>query len=59
MVHTRSQGHPLSGSGEEDFKGFFLTYMGVAAILAMSPGLFEQLRSLHMKFEFNLPSGFR
>ena len=28
MVHTKSQGHLSSGSGEEDFKGFLL-YMGV------------------------------
>ena len=39
--------------------------MGMAAILVMWPGPFEQtfvpkfLRSLHMKFEFNWPSGFR
>ena len=39
--------------------------MGMAAILVTWPGTFEQtffspiLRSLHMKFEFNWPSGFR
>ena len=32
MLHTKSQGHRPSGSGEEDFKGV-LPYMGVAAIL--------------------------
>ena len=43
----------------------FLPYMGVAAILVMWPGPFWTnfcsaiLRSLHMKFEFNWPSGFR
>ena len=33
ILHTKSQGHRPSGSGE-DFKGF-LPYMGVAAILVM------------------------
>ena len=35
--------------------------MGVAAILVIWPEPFERsrvLRSLHMKFEFNWPSGF-
>ena len=34
MLHTKSQGHRPSGSGEDEFKGF-LPYMGVAAILVM------------------------
>ena len=34
MLHTKSQWHWPSGSGEEDFKGF-LPYMGVVAILVM------------------------
>ena len=38
--------------------------MDMAAILVMWPGLFEYfrstvLKSIHMKFEFNWPSGFR
>ena len=33
MLHTKSQGHQPSGSGE-DFKGF-LPYMGVSPILVM------------------------
>ena len=40
MLHTKSQGHPPSGSGE-DFKEF-LPYMGVAAMLVMLTGPFEQ-----------------
>ena len=36
MLHTKSQGHRPSGSGEEDFKKF-LPYMGMAAILVMWP----------------------
>ena len=34
MLHTKFCGNPPAGSGEEDFEGF-LSYMGVAAILAM------------------------
>ena len=41
MLHTKSQGHLSSGSGEEDFKGV-LPYMGMVAILVMWPGPFEQ-----------------
>ena len=37
MLHTKSQSHWPSGSGED-----FLPYMGVAAVLVMWPGLFEQ-----------------
>ena len=36
MLHTKFQGHWLSGSGEEDFKGF-LPYMGVAVVLVIRP----------------------
>ena len=31
MLHTESQGHQPSGSGEEDFEGFLL-YMDMSAI---------------------------
>ena len=41
MLHTKFQGHRPFGSGEEDFWGF-LPYMGMAAILVMWPGPFEQ-----------------
>ena len=41
MLHTKFQGHRPFGSGEEDFLRFLL-YMGMAAILVMWPGLFEQ-----------------
>ena len=34
MLHTKSQGHRPSGSGEEDFLRV-LPYMGMAAILVM------------------------
>ena len=42
MLHTKFQGHWSIGSGEEDFLRF-LPYMGMAAILLMWPGRFEQL----------------
>ena len=41
MLHTKFQGHRQFGSGEEDFLRF-LSYMGMAAILVMWPGPFEQ-----------------
>ena len=41
MLHTKFQDQQPFGSGEEDFY-FFLAYMGMAAILIMWPGLFEQ-----------------
>ena len=34
MLHTKFQGHPSIGSGEEDFLRF-LTYMGMAPMLVM------------------------
>ena len=41
MLHTKFQGHPSIGSGEEDFLRF-LPYMGMGAILVMWPRPFEQ-----------------
>ena len=41
MLHTNFKGHWPLGSGEEDFL-MFLPYMGMAAILVMWPGPFEQ-----------------
>ena len=41
MLHTKFQGQRPFGSGEEDFLRF-LPHMGMAAILVMSPGPFEQ-----------------
>ena len=62
MLHAKFQDHRTSGSGEEDFKRF-LPYMGMAAILVMCPGPFIYFspfpRMLHIKFCFDLPSGFR
>ena len=41
MLHTKCQGHRPFGSGEEGLLRF-LPYMGMAAILVMRPGSFEQ-----------------
>ena len=41
MLHTKFQGHPAIASGEDFLR--FLPYMGMAAILVMWPGPFEQL----------------
>ena len=41
MLHAKFQDHRTSGSGEEDFQRF-LPYMGMAAILVMTPGPFIQ-----------------
>ena len=41
MRHTNFQGHRRFGSREEDFLRILL-YMGMAAILVMWPGPFEQ-----------------
>ena len=41
MLHTKFEGHWCFGSGEEDFLRF-LPYIGMAAILVMLPGPFEQ-----------------
>ena len=41
MLHTKFQGNWPFGSAEEDFLRF-LPYMGMAAILVMWPGPFEQ-----------------
>ena len=41
MLHTKFRGNRPAGSGEEDFFKV-LPYMGMAAILVMSPGPFIQ-----------------
>ena len=41
MMYTKFQGHRLLGLREEDFL-MFLPFLGMAAILVMWPGLFEQ-----------------
>ena len=66
MLHTKSQGHGPSGSGEEIFKGFFYHILStwwpswscdqehVNKLLFWPPKL-----SPYESYEFNWPSGFR
>ena len=62
MLHTKSQGHWPSGSGEEDFLRVFTIYgrgchLGhVTKIFCINFGLLI-IRSIHMKFEFNWANG--
>ena len=49
MLQAKFQDHRTSGSGEEDFQSF-LTYMGVTAILVMSPASCHKIFiSLYLK----------
>ena len=64
MLHTKSRGHRPSGSGEEDFLRVFTIYgrgghLGRVTRTIWTNFCFRVLRSLHMKFEFDWPSGFR
>ena len=64
MLHTKSQGHPLAGSVEEDLlKGFYHILMWRPSWSCDQDHLnklrFPVLRSFHIKFEFNWPSSFR
>ena len=62
MIHTKSQGHWPSGSGEEDFLKVFTIYghgshlCHVTLISCINFGSLI-IRSLHMKFEFNWANG--
>ena len=62
MLHTKSQVHRPSGSGEEDFLRVFTIY-GRGGHLGLVTKIFcinfSQLiiRSLHMIFEFNWANG--
>ena len=62
MLHTKSKGHPPSGSGEEDFQRVFTIYGRGGHLYHVTKMFcinFGQLiiRSLHMKFEFNWANG--
>ena len=62
MLHTKSQGHRPSGTGEEDFLMVFTIYghgvhLGnVTKIFCINFGLLI-IRSLHMKFKFSWANG--
>ena len=56
MLHTKSQGHQSSGSGEEDFQRVFTIYGHVSHLGHVTKRICINLgqlivRSLHMKFE--------
>ena len=64
MIHTKSQGHRPSGSGEEDFLRVFTIYghgghLGHVTKTIRTNFRSPILRSLHMKYDFNWPSSFR
>ena len=61
MLHTKSQGHRPSDSGEDFLRGFTIYGRGshlshVTKVFCINFGLFI-IRSLHMKFEFNWANG--
>ena len=56
MLHIKFQGHRSIGSGQDDFKVLFLLYMGMAAMLIMSPISFVLIKycvslNFHMIFD--------
>ena len=64
MLHTKSRGHRPTGSGGADFlKGFYNLWVWRPSESGDQDHLNKLrsrvLRSHHMKFEFNWPSGFR
>ena len=64
MLHTKSQGHRPTGSGEEDFLRVFTVYVCGGHLGHVTKTIWTNfrspsLRSLHMKYEFNWPSSFR
>ena len=62
-LHTESQRHPPSGSGEEAFKGFYLNgpggHLGHVTTNICKNFLSHTIWRLHIKFELSWPSGFR
>ena len=65
MLHAKFQDHRTSGSGEEDFKGFYYIWDGHGGHLGhMTWTNYMNFRSLfprrlHIKFGLDWPSGFR
>ena len=64
MLHAKFQNHRPSCSGEEDFLKVFAIYspgghLGHVAWTIYTNFRSPFLRMLHMKFEFDWPSGFR
>ena len=64
MLHTKSHGNRPSGFGEEDFLMVFTIYghsghLGHVTCIILTNFRSPIVRSLHMKFWFDWPSGFR
>ena len=65
MLHAKFQNQRPSGSGEEDFKGFFLLFIAMAAIIGhVTLTIYINfhspfLRILNKTFGFDWPDGFR
>ena len=63
MLHTKSQGHWPSGSGEDSSRVFTIygrgSHLGNVTRTIWTNFRSRVLRSLRMKFEFNWPSGIR
>ena len=64
MLHAKFQNHRPSGSGEEDFKGFFAIYshgghLGHVTLTIYINFHSPFLRILNKTFGFDWPNGFR
>ena len=63
MLHTKSQGHWPSGSGEDFYRVFTIDgrggHLGHVTRTISTNFCSCVLRSHHMKFEFNWPSDYR
>ena len=64
VLHAKFQDHRPSGSGEEDFFKVFAIYshgshLGHVTCIIYITFSSPFLRMLHMKFDFDWPSGFR
>ena len=63
MLHTKFQDHRTSGSGEEEFKGFYHIWAWRPSWSCDQDHLYKNGSPfpwrLHIKFGFDWPSGFR
>ena len=64
MLHAKFQNHRPSGSGEEDFKGFFAIYSDGGYLGHVTLTIYINfhspfLRILNKTFGFDWPNGFR
>ena len=63
MIHAKFQDHRTSGSGEDDFKGFYYI-CALRSLIHVTWTIHINFgspfpRGLNMKFGFDWPSGFR